>query len=60
MGRLPRWDRVTFAAAEVKVGEHRLPAASLRGYRIDMRRGGTVLARAGRLSTSSSFTVTST
>lgn len=56
--RLPRWDRVAFAAAEVKVDGHWMPAASLRSYRIDMRRGGAVLARTGRLSTSSSFTVT--
>lgn len=52
----PHWGTVTISNMQVRVGSSWVPAASLPAYRIDMVRGGRVMAQAGPLSTRSSFT----
>jgi hypothetical protein len=51
----PRWRSVVFSDLQVRVGRVWVAAASLRAIRIDMVRDGRVLATAGPLSRSSSF-----
>jgi len=51
----PHWGAVTISNMQVRVNGSWVPAASLYGYRINMVRGGRVLASAGPLSSTSSF-----
>jgi hypothetical protein len=51
----PRWGSVAFSDLQVRVGSAWVAAASLPGIRIDMVRGGKILATAGPLSRQSSF-----
>jgi Peptidase A4 family len=51
----PHWGSVTISNMQVRIGGGWVSAARLYGYRIDMVRGGSVLARAGSLSGNSSF-----
>jgi hypothetical protein len=51
----PHWGSVTISNMQVRIGGGWVSAARLYGYRIDMVRGGRVLARAGPLTGNSSF-----
>lgn len=55
---LPRWSSVTFLHMQIRVGRNWRPAGTFSGFRIDMIRGGAVLAAAGPLRHGSSFIAT--
>jgi hypothetical protein len=53
---LPRWGSVSFLHMQIRVDGHWRPASTFAAIRIDMIRGGKVLATAGPLLASSAFT----
>jgi hypothetical protein len=53
--KFPNWGTVTFSNMQVRVGSTWVPAASLYGDRVKMVQNGQVLASAGPLSVTSSY-----